>query len=77
MRIIVLFNPMKIFLPLAVLAAVYGLANGLHDIFVLWKLTASTVLTIVLGAFLFFFGIVADQLSKVRRELHSLLHKLT
>ncbi|KAF5041006.1 Undecaprenyl-phosphate 4-deoxy-4-formamido-L-arabinose transferase [anaerobic digester metagenome] len=76
LRMIVLFNPMKIFLPLAVLAAVYGLANGLHDIFVLWKLTASTVLTIVLGAFLFFFGIVADQLSKVRRELHSLLHKL-
>lgn len=76
LRMIVLFNPLKIFLPLGGLAIAFGVINGLTDIISLWKLTASTVLTIILGAFLLFFGIVVDQLSRVRRELHSLMYKI-
>lgn len=76
LRMIVLFNPMKIFLPLGIFSITIGVVTALHDIFTQWRINASSVLTITVGAFVFFFGILVDQLSRVRRELHALLHKM-
>jgi glycosyltransferase involved in cell wall biosynthesis len=76
LRMIVLFNPFKVFLPLAGFFIVTGLANGLHDVWALHKITASSMLSLILGFFLLFFGIISDQLARTRRELHSILRKL-
>ena len=76
MRMIVLFNPFKVFLPLAGLFLCLGLFNGLHDALVLHKITASSMLSLILGFFLLFFGIMTDQVARTRRELHSILHKM-
>lgn len=76
LRMIVLFNPMKVFLPLGILSVTVGVVTAFHDIFTQWRINASSVLTITVGAFVFFFGILVDQLSRVRRELHALLHKM-
>ena len=72
-RIIVLFNPMKVFLPLAMLLFAVGTAMGAYDAILYVKLEQSTLLMLMLGAFCLFFGLLADQISHVRREMHALL----
>jgi glycosyltransferase involved in cell wall biosynthesis len=73
LRIVVLFNPMKVFLPLAL--ALFGLGGsiGAFDAVVNGRVEESTLLLLILGAFCLFFGLLADQISHVRRELHSLM----
>ena len=76
LRMIILFNPFKVFLPFAAFFLGVGLFNGLHDAWVLQKITASSMLALILGFFLLFFGVMTDQISRTRRELHSILHKM-
>ncbi|GFK94866.1 Undecaprenyl-phosphate 4-deoxy-4-formamido-L-arabinose transferase [Fundidesulfovibrio magnetotacticus] len=76
LRMIMLFNPFKVFLPLAGLFLTLGLLNGLHDAWALQKITASSMLSLILGFFLLFFGIMTDQIARTRRELHAILRKM-
>lgn len=77
LRMIVLFNPMRVFLPLGLLAIFLGCAGGAYDIWVQWRLTATTVITIILGTFIVFFGIVVDQVTRLRRELHAFMRSMS
>ncbi len=73
LRIVILFNPMKVFLPVSLILFGVGGVIALHDILRYWRLEESSLLTIILGAFCLLFGMVADQVSHTRRELHSLV----
>lgn len=68
-RVIMLFSPQKIFLPIgsAVLAfgiglSIYTMSRGI--------LQPSAVLTVMIGVFVLLFGLIAEQLSTIRRELN-------
>lgn len=62
-RIIMLFNPLKIFLPASVVFGVWGLSLGVFNIFDTHRVSNGAVTVMVMSMFLFFFGLLADQIS--------------
>lgn len=67
-RVIVLFNPLKVFMPAALVLFTLGLAFTIYGIIAFHKVPNTGVLTILSGILLFFMGILADQISAIRRE---------
>lgn len=67
MRIAMLFNPLKVYLPMS--AALFGLgfAYAVYDIVRAFNIPDGAVLLMVAAIIVFFFGILADQLAAIRR----------
>lgn len=68
LRIIMLFNPLKIFLPSSAIIFLAGLAYGVAGYFLAGRFPNSALLIIILAFFLFFIGLVADQVSILTRK---------
>lgn len=68
LRIIMLFNPLKIFLPASVFIFIAGLVFGTYGYFVAERFSNGAIVLTVLGMFLFFIGLVADQISILNRK---------
>jgi len=68
-RIIMMFSPLKIFFPVSLITGVVGLSMSLNDILTSNNLQESSVLMIILAALMFSFGIMADYLSHLRRDI--------
>jgi glycosyltransferase involved in cell wall biosynthesis len=68
LRIIMLFNPMKIFLPASVIFTTIGAAYGIWGYVVVSRFPNSATILITLGMFLFFIGLIADQVSTLNRK---------
>ena len=63
MRIIMMFNPLKIFLPSSVVAGLCGAITALFDMWKATRVSNGAVTIMVMAMFLFFFGLLADQIS--------------
>jgi glycosyltransferase involved in cell wall biosynthesis len=71
LHLIVLFEPLRVFLTAAAGVCLLGLASLVHD--VLWNeqgVADVTVLLLLTSLLLFFFGLLADQIAALRREKH-------
>jgi glycosyltransferase involved in cell wall biosynthesis len=68
LRIIMLFNPMKIFLPASMLFAFGGVAFGIYGYVVASRFSNGAIILVILGMFLFFIGLIADQVSTLNRK---------
>lgn len=68
LRIIMLFNPLKIFLPASVLIFFAGLAFGVIGYFIAGRFPNSALIITILAFFLFFIGLIADQVSILTRK---------
>ena len=68
MRIIMLFNPLKIFIPGALFASLAGLAWGVHGFLAYNRFSNTAIILLTLGMFLFFFGLLADQIALLNRR---------
>lgn len=70
LRMITLFAPMKIFLPVSALLLVSGVIYGLVNIFLLniSRIPAGSVLLILSGLFIFLFGLISEQIAAMRFE---------
>lgn len=68
MRIIMLFNPMKIFLPASLLMTLFGLLFGIYGYIIAERFSNSAIVVTILGMFLFFIGLIADQISILNRK---------
>jgi glycosyltransferase involved in cell wall biosynthesis len=68
LRIITLFGPLKLFLPISFLFALLGLTWGSHYVILGRGLSVASLLLILIGILLFFFGLLADQIAALRRE---------
>jgi len=68
-RIIALFDPLKVFLPASGLLLVAGIAYWALDSFVLRRpnIPSGAVILLVSAVLVFLFGILADQVSAIRR----------
>ena len=66
-NIITLFNPMRIFLPLAVLAVVTGTLWGIPYVVMGRGISVGAMLAIVTGVILFALGLLAEQLAAIRK----------
>lgn len=67
-RIIMLFSPLRIFLPTSLALFSLALISGIYDI---WQsnITDTTILLFLSAILIFFFGLMADQLAAIRREI--------
>jgi len=71
LNIITLFNPMRIFLPLSVVSVTGGIAWGANRYFILRDgLSVGALLAITTGVLFFVLGLLAEQLSAIRRARH-------
>lgn len=67
-RIIMLFNPLKIFFPMSVLITSIGVIWGVYAFMFTGRFANSATIITMLGMFLFFIGLVADQISIMNRR---------
>ncbi|GAB1405404.1 MAG: glycosyltransferase family 2 protein [Lentimicrobiaceae bacterium] len=67
-RIIMLFNPLKIFFPASLLSTFLGILWGVFGVIYYSRFPNSGVILISLGMFLFFFGLLADQIALLNRK---------
>jgi hypothetical protein len=65
-NIAMLFNPLRIFLPLSVLSIGFGFAWGIPIMLRARGVSVGAMLAIVTGLLCFFFGLIAEQLSAMR-----------
>jgi glycosyltransferase involved in cell wall biosynthesis len=68
MNIVVLFNPMKIFLPLSLLSILSGLAWGVPFVIQGKGVSSGMFLAIITGLIFFLLGLLAEQLSMLRKN---------
>jgi glycosyltransferase involved in cell wall biosynthesis len=70
LRIILLFSPLKIFLPISFIFFIGGFSSAVYDIFFRpFNITDVTILLLFSSILIFFFGLMADQLAAIRREI--------
>ena len=69
LNIIMLFNPMRIFFPLSLLCVVAGLAWGIPIVLMKRGVSVGAMLALTSGLIFFFVGLVAEQLSSLRKQL--------
>ena len=69
-RLIMLFSPLRIFLPTSILCGLIALAVLIQDIFIDRNISDSALVMLSLTGLLFFFGLLADQVAAVRREIN-------
>lgn len=70
MRMITLFAPMKIFLPISLALFVLGVVYGLANIFLFGinRIPNGSVLLIMSSLFIFLFGLISEQIAAMRFE---------
>ena len=67
-RIIMLFNPLKVFFPISIFTFLVGLGFGIAGFIFYDRFSNGAVVLTMLGMFLFFIGLVADQISILNRR---------
>jgi len=68
-NIIVMFNPMKIFLPVSVLFVLLGLIWGVPIMVQGRGVSVGMSLLLTMGVFSFLLGLIAEQLSEIRKHM--------
>ena len=68
LNIVILFNPMKIFLPLSILCFIITGLWGIPLLIAGRGLSIGSLLGVILGILLFLLGLIAEQLSQIRRN---------
>lgn len=74
LRLIVLFNPLKVFIPASIILFVSGIIyEAVFGIIAVKRLTLipGALLLILSGVLIFFFGLVVDQISELRKHLET------
>jgi len=68
LRIIMLFNPLKIFLPASIIFGIAGLAFGIYGYIAFERFSNGAIILSIFGMILFFIGLIADQISLLNRK---------
>ena len=66
LRVITIFSPLRIFLPIAAASFVVGTGYAIWTVLTQRHVTNSSVLLIVLAVVVFLFGLVSEQVSALR-----------
>lgn len=67
-RIIMLFNPLKVFFPASVFITAAGILFGVYGYASFGRYSNAAVLISIVGIFLFFIGLLADQIAIMNRR---------
>lgn len=75
LNLVMLFNPLRVFVPLAVLFILVGVGWGLPLVLLGRGVSVGAMLAIVLGSIFFILGLIAGQLSAIRVSLLDFDHR--
>ena len=70
LRVITLFSPLRIFVPIAAIPFALGTGYGVWTVATQLHVTNSSVILVVLGVIVFLIGLVSEQISALRFERH-------
>jgi glycosyltransferase involved in cell wall biosynthesis len=68
LKIVTIFSPLRVFVPLAVAPVVMGIAYGLWNVVMHSRIPNGAVLLILFGVMVFLVGLVSEQISALRFE---------
>lgn len=68
-RLVMLFSPLRIFLPVSFLLGILGLGFLIWDL-TLQNISEGTIFILLSAMLIFFFGLIADQIAALRREIN-------
>ena len=68
LRIIMLFNPLKIFAPVSLFLILGGLGFGIYGYLAFSRFSNSAVMITLMGMMMFFIGLLADQIAMLNRR---------
>jgi glycosyltransferase involved in cell wall biosynthesis len=68
LRMVVLYNPLKVFLPISFTAFILGLAWGIYGYLTFSRFSNSAILVTLMGVLIFFMGLLSDQISILNRK---------
>ena len=71
LNLVVLFNPMRIFLPISIASLVLGLGWGIPIVIRGGGVSVGAMLAIINGILFFFLALLAEQISLIRRDVGS------
>lgn len=69
-RIIMLFDPLKFFLPISFLLFITGISLAIYQLITKGGIFGGSLFTLLVSVFIFFFGFLADQVASIRRQFH-------
>ena len=67
-RVIMLFNPLKVFIPLSLILGLFGTLFGMYGVLRFHSFPKTGVVAIISGVMIFALGVLADQISSLRRQ---------
>jgi len=71
LRTILFTSPLRVFLPITLLLFMGALISGIYDIFFRpLNITDITILLTISSVLMFFFGLLADQIAAIRKEIN-------
>jgi glycosyltransferase involved in cell wall biosynthesis len=70
LKVITIFSPLRIFVPLSVATLVLGIAYGVWNVIVHARIPNGAVLLILFAVVVFLVGLVSEQVSSLRFERH-------
>ena len=68
LRVVTIFSPLRIFVPLSLASMALGSGYGVWDVMTNSRIPNGAVILIVLGVLVFLIGLVSDQISTLRFE---------
>lgn len=68
LRLVMLFNPLRVFLPLSAALLSLGIFWGIRYIWLGRGLSVAALLLLLVGVLVFFVGLLADQVAELRKE---------
>jgi len=68
LRLASLFNPLRLFLPIAMVCIVFGIGWAVPYVLKSQGITIASMLSILTGVLLFALGLVCDQVAQLRLE---------
>lgn len=68
-RLVMLFSPLRIFLPVSGFLFILGFVYLIYDL-ILMNISEGTIFILITSILIFLFGLIADQIAALRREVH-------
>jgi hypothetical protein len=68
LRVITIFSPLRIFVPISIVSLLLGLAYGIWNVAVHARIPNGAVLLILFAVVVFLVGLVSEQISSLRFE---------
>ncbi len=68
LRVVMLFGPLRVFVPASLVVTVLGVGLAVFQLVTRGGIMGASVLTILTGVNIFFFGLLADQVANIRRQ---------